>query len=82
MIYLRLVSKSGLIKTSVVTSKAKVVGNKAKGRISKRMFQENKVRQIFRKTNISYSLIPEMFVFRKFDVLCFLKRGDSIIKSR
>ena len=65
VIYLRLVSKSGLIKTSVVTSKAKVVGNKAKGRISKRMFQENKVRQIFRKTNISYSLIPEMFVFRK-----------------
>ena len=33
------------------------VGNKAKGRISKRVFQENKVRQIFRKTNISYPLI-------------------------
>ena len=31
--------------------------NKAKGRISKRMFQENKARQIFRKTNISYPLI-------------------------
>ena len=30
------------------------VGDKAKGRISKRVFQENKVRQIFRKTNISY----------------------------
>ena len=30
------------------------VGNKAKGRISKRVFQENKVSQIFRKTNISY----------------------------
>ena len=30
------------------------VGNKAKGRISKRMFQENKARQILRKTNISY----------------------------
>ena len=30
----------------------KVVGNKAKGRISKRVFQENKARQIFRKTNI------------------------------
>ena len=65
VIYLRLVSKSGLIKTSVVTSKAKVVGNKAKGRISKRMFQENKASQIFQKTNISYSLIPEMFVFLK-----------------
>ena len=34
-----------------------IVGNKAKGRISKRVFQENKARQIFRKTNISYSLI-------------------------
>ena len=33
------------------------VGNKAKGRISKRMLQENKARQIFRKTNISYPLI-------------------------
>ena len=32
------------------------VGNKAKGQISKRVFQENKPRQIFRKTNISYSL--------------------------
>ena len=28
------------------------VGNKAKGRISKLVFQENKARQIFRKTNI------------------------------
>ena len=33
------------------------VGNKAKGRISKRVFQENKARQIFRKTNIFYPLI-------------------------
>ena len=33
------------------------VGNKAKGRISKRVFQGNKARQIFRKTNISYPLI-------------------------
>ena len=30
------------------------VVNKAKGRISKRVFQKNKARQIFRKTNISY----------------------------
>ena len=33
------------------------VGNEAKGRISKRVFQENKARQIFQKANISYSLI-------------------------
>ena len=30
------------------------VGNKAKGRISKWVLQENEVREIFRKTNISY----------------------------
>ena len=33
------------------------VGNKAEGQISKRWLQENKVRQIFRKANISYPLI-------------------------
>ena len=31
--------------------------NKAKGPISKRVLQENKARQIFRKRNISYLLI-------------------------
>ena len=34
-----------------------IVCNKVKGRISKRMFQENKACQIFRETNISYSLL-------------------------
>ena len=38
------------------TAHPKIVGNKAKGRISKRVFRENKARQIFLKTNISYSL--------------------------
>ena len=33
------------------------VSNKAKVRISKRAFQENKARQIFFKRNISYPLI-------------------------
>ena len=33
------------------------VGSKAKGQVSKRVFQENKARQILRKTNISYPLI-------------------------
>ena len=37
--------------------RSEVVGNKAKARISKRVFQENKAREIFRKTNISYPLI-------------------------
>ena len=34
-----------------------LVGNKAKGRISKRVFQENKARQFFRKAKIFYPLI-------------------------
>ena len=38
-------------------SESYFVGNKAKARISKRVFQENKARQIFRKTNISCLLI-------------------------
>ena len=33
-------------------SKDKIVGNMAKGRISKRVLQENKARQIFRQTNV------------------------------
>ena len=59
-----------------------VFRNKAKGRISKRVFQENKARQIFRKTNISYPLIrtrtycwffgKKCWLFGKFGVLCFL----------
>ena len=34
-----------------------IVGNKAKGRISKWVFQKSKACQNFRKTNISYPLI-------------------------
>ena len=59
------------------------VGNEAKGRISKRVFQENKARQIFRGTNICYRLIRtrtfayqglrNVLFFGKFGVLCFLK---------
>ena len=37
--------------------KNNTIGNKAKGRISKQVFQEKKARQIFRKTNILYPLI-------------------------
>ena len=36
---------------------AHIVGNKAKGYISRRGSKENKARQIFRKTNIPYALI-------------------------
>ena len=41
----------------VVRRNKQIVGNKAKGHISKRRWQENKARQIFRKINISYPLI-------------------------
>ena len=34
-----------------------IVGNKAKGRISKRVLPENKARQIFQKVNIFHPLI-------------------------
>ena len=61
-----------------------IVGNKVKGRISKRVFQENKARQIFRETNISYPLIrirtyvcvsggKKCSFFENFGVLCFLE---------
>ena len=40
-----------------VNSSFDFVGNKAKGRISKRVLKENKARQVFRIKNISYPLI-------------------------
>ena len=51
------------------------VGNKAKGRISKRVFQENKARHIFRKTKISYPCIrgKKCSLFGKFSMLYFLE---------
>ena len=59
------------------------VGNRAKGRISKRVLQEKKARQIFWKTNISCPLIRHTYAcvsggkkssfFGKFGVLCFLE---------
>ena len=58
-----------------------IIGNKEKERISKRVLQEDKARQIFRKRNICYTLIPtwtcgylvkNCSFFGKFGVLCFL----------
>ena len=45
------------MKEMKVSSSSEIVGDKAKGRISKRVFEENKARQIFQKTNIFYPLI-------------------------
>ena len=52
-------------------------GNKAKGRISKRVFQENKAREIFRKTNISYPLIRCAYPFWKLP-----KKGGQIFSIK
>ena len=41
-----------------------IVGNRAKRRTSKRLFQENKACQIFRKTNISYHLIRTKLLYQ------------------
>ena len=40
----------------IIHYRVHIAGNKAKGRISKRVFQGIKARQFFRKTNISYPL--------------------------
>ena len=58
------------------------VGNQANGKISKRVLQENKARQIFRKANTSYPFIRtrtcvyqrvrNICFLGKFGVLCFL----------
>ena len=50
----------------------KNVGNKTKGRISKRGFQENKARHIFQKTNISYPLMrTRMCAYQRVRNVCF-----------
>ena len=49
----------GIIHTS------KLVGNKARGWISKRLFQENKARQIFRKNERFLSLDTRTYVRKK-----------------
>ena len=46
-----------LEKYDVTFHVTEIVSIKVKGRISKRLFQENKARQIFLKMNISYPLI-------------------------
>ena len=46
-----------MLSFNACSCRGQCVGNKAKGQISKRVFQENKARHIFRKTNISYPLI-------------------------
>ena len=50
--------------------------NKAEGRISKRVFQENKARQIYRKTNFLPPDTPTLPYYRHF--FCFNMGKKSI----
>ena len=50
-----------------------IVSNKAKGWISKRVFQENKARQIFWKTNISYPLIRTCTLVLRFSLVSYYR---------
>ena len=53
-----------------------VIDIKAKGQISKRVFQENKTCQIFQKTKISYTLIrTRMCVHQRVRSVRFSERG-------
>ena len=52
-------------------------GNKAKERISKRVFQENKARQIFRKTNISYPQIRTRPHIEASQLICYAKQTND-----
>ena len=58
MRYVKVVmSKQEELHVSYETFYYHFASNKAKEQISKQVFQENKAREIFRKTNISYPLI-------------------------
>ena len=64
------------MKVTIKTSerKTQIIGNKIKGRILKRMLKENTARQVFRKTNISYSLIRSVAVrIRGHEIVVFRK---------
>ena len=56
------------------------VSNKPKARISKPVFQENKAHQIFRKTNISYSLIRRRrCAYQGLRNVCFSENAVSFV---
>ena len=75
--------------TNFIIDIPELVGNMGKWQISKLVFQENKARQISRKTIISYFLIrtrtyvcvsggKKYSFFGKFGVLCFLETRFDI----
>ena len=57
------------------------VSNKAEGQISKRVLQEDRARQIFRKTNIFYPLIPHYIITTPM-IKIFLYFNEDLDKGR
>ena len=55
---------TGIYRSEKTRIQAYFVGNKVNGRISKRVLQENKASQIFRKTIISYPLLVFWLIWR------------------
>ena len=75
--------KNMLKKVTMQHRKTNIVGNKAKRRISKQVFQENKASQIFRKINISCPLIDTRSKFRRRSILsiclyCYLAAHSQL----
>ena len=71
-------SENGLMISLIMGYNFQFVGNKAKGQLSRRVFQENRVRQIFQKTNISHLLIRtprQVFQENKARQICVRTRG-------
>ena len=64
-----IVSSDFIVRNDRARKSFNIVSNKAKGRISKRVFQENKARH----TYISVSGGKKCLFFGKFGVLCFLE---------
>ena len=71
-------SENGLMISLIMGYNSKVLGNKAKGQLSRRVFQEKKVHQIFQKANNSHPLIHtprQVFQENKALQICVRTRG-------
>ena len=60
-----------------IIGKPKFVGNKLKGRISKRLFQENKARQILRSCACAYQGVRNVDFSENLACFVFLKLKET-----
>ena len=73
LVHVSITKKSFAIKfVADPSTKPAFVGNKAKRANIKKGATRKKARQVFKKTNISYSWSHKSSFFEKLDVLCFL----------